>query len=149
MINERYELPIKAGLTVLWAGFVMGACYISGRYFEPLVARFYLFMLLDPLLLLAGSFITARLFGGRWYYKAAVIGLSVVMFFSTPMRDVVPNLIIVTTICVIFGSGLGAVFSPRSGSTEQQEKAEHYTPILGESSTPNNKKKRKKKAKRK
>ena len=149
MINERYELPVKAGLTALWAGAVMGLYYLSESVSEPLVARFYIFMLLHPLLLLAGSFITAKLFGGRWYYKAAVIALSLVLFFATPMRNVVPNLVIVTAVCVIFGSGLGGVFSPQSGTEESREKAEHYIPILGESETPKNKEKRKKKAKRK
>ena len=54
MINERYELPVKLGLTLLWAGAVIGAYYLSEHFGEPLVVRFYAFMLLDPLLLLAG-----------------------------------------------------------------------------------------------
>ncbi|MBR6336558.1 MAG: hypothetical protein IKR76_02400 [Ruminococcus sp.] len=149
MINERFELPVKAGLTLLWAGFVMGAYYFSESVSEPLVARFYIFMLLDPLLLCLCSFLTAKVFGSRWYYKAAVIAVSAVLFFATPMRDVVPNLIIVTAVCVIFGGGLGGVFSAHSGDEEAAPKPEHYTPILGEESHTPNKKKRKKKAKRK
>ncbi len=146
MINERYELPVKLGLTLLWAGAVIGAYYLSERFGEPLVIKFYAFMLLDPLLLLAGSFMTARLFGSKWYYKATVIAAAAVIYFATPMRNVVPNLLIVTAICVIFGGGLGGVFSARTEDAVP-ERQEHYTPILGEESRPNNKKK--KKAKRK
>ena len=148
MINERFELPVKAGLTVIWAAAVYGLYVLSEKVSEPLVARFYFFMLLHPLLLIAGSFLAAKIFGSHWYYKAAVIAVSAVMYFATPLRGVVPNLIIVTTICVIFGSGIGAVMSPKSGTEEEQVKAEHYTPILGED-TYTQKKKRKKKAKRK
>lgn len=148
MINERFELPVKAGLTLLWAGAVYGLYLLSERMSEPLVARFYFFMLLNPLLLFAGSFLTAKIFGGRWYYKAAVIAAAIVMYFATPLGGVMPNLMIVTAICVIFGSGIGAVVSPKSGTEEEQIKQERYTPILGED-TPTPKKKRKKKAKRK
>ena len=148
MINERYELPVKLTLTALWGGAVMGMYYLSESVSEPLVARFYGFMLINPVLLAVGSFITAKLFGSKWYYKAAVIALAAVIFFATPMRSVVPNLLIVTAICVIFGGGIGGVFSPNSSGGERAEREEKYTPILSDENTKNTKRK-KKKAKRK
>ena len=148
MINERFELPVKLTLTALWGGAVMGMYYLSESVSEPLVARFYGFMLINPVLLFAGSFITAKLFGSKWYYKAAIIALAAVIFFATPMRGVVPNLLIVTAICVIFGGGIGGVFSPDSSGGEKAEREEKYTPILSDENTKNTKRK-KKKAKRK
>ncbi|WP_028510554.1 hypothetical protein [Ruminococcus sp. NK3A76] len=148
MINERFELPVKAGLIILWAAAVVGMYYLSEGVSEPLVARFYGFMIADPLLLMAGSFMAAKIFGSRWVYKAAIIVVSAVLYFASPLGGVVPNLMIVTAISVIFGSGIGAVFSDRSGSDDEKAAKEHYTPILGDENTPA-KKNRKKKAKRK
>lgn len=148
MINERYELPVKLGLTALWAGAVLGMYYLSERAGDPLVIRFYEFMLINPLLLLVASFMTAKIFGGRWYYKAAVIAASAVIYFATPMKSVVPSLPTVTAICVILGAGTGGVFSDK-GNKDADEKREHYTPILEQQSTNGNKRNKKKKAKRK
>ena len=144
MINDRYELPVKAGLMALWAGGVIGLYFLSEHFPNPVGARIFAFMLITPALTLCGSFYTAKLFGTKWYYKVTMIVLSAAIYFLSPLRHVTPNLIIVTAICVIFGSGIGDVFSGREKQIKQQE--EQYTPIL-QTPAPKNKKKGKKKRK--
>ncbi|MBR1750146.1 MAG: hypothetical protein IJ740_04555 [Ruminococcus sp.] len=143
MINDRYELPIKAGAMALWAGCVTGLYYLSERFPNPIGARVFAFMLIDPALILCASFYLARAFGSKWYYKAAFIVLSAVMYFLTPLKNVTPNTIIVAAICVIFGSGIGDVFSGRDKEAEAED--EKYTPILGDDSDSKDKKGKKKK----
>lgn len=136
----RHEHLLRSCLIVLWAAAVTGAYYLSEMFNGVLLIRFFIYLFLNPALLLAGSFMLAKTFGAKWYYTAAVIAASAVIYFITPVRNVVPNLIIVTAVCTVFGSGVGSVFAPPEDNRES--KKESYTPILSESNI--NKKKAKK-----
>lgn len=134
----KYEHHLRILLIILWAGFVTGAYFISEGFKAALLIRFFIYLFVDPAVLLTGSFWVAKTFGSRWYYTAAIIITSVLLYIFTPLKNIVPNLIAVTAICTVFGGGIGNIFTTR----EKQEKkiSESYTPILGDEKKQNKKK---------
>ena len=61
--------------------------------------------------------------GVMWYFPAAVIAATVIQYiFWETYRVIVPNLIVMTILCLLFGCGLGSCFADKEAIKEYREK---------------------------
>lgn len=80
-----------------------------------------------------------RRHGVMWYFPAAVIAATVIQYiFWETYRAVIPNLIVLTILCLLFGCGIGSCFADKEAVRAYRERQrlkrsgedKAYTPIL-------------------
>lgn len=63
-----------------------------------------------------------RRHGVMWYFPAAVIAASVLMYISWgTYRAIIPNMIVMTILCLLFGCGLGSCFADKEAVRAYRE----------------------------
>ena len=60
--------------------------------------------------------------GVMWYFPAAVIGATIILYiFWATYRAIVPNLIVLTILCLLFGCGIGGCFADKEAVKAARE----------------------------
>ena len=87
--------------------------------------------------------------GVMWYFPVAVIAATVLQYAVWGIyRAIIPNLIIMTILCLLFGCGLGGCFADKEAVREYREKRrmkklgedKPYTSIISDGNVRKNKK---------
>ena len=80
------------------------------------------FGLIYPAGCLTVFFRLCRRYGVMWYFPAAVIASAVLMYAVwETYRAIVPNLIVMTILCLLFGCGLGSCFADKEAVRAYRE----------------------------
>ncbi|MBQ8965215.1 hypothetical protein [Ruminococcus sp.] len=146
-IRQSAELS-AAATGVIW--FLFGAAlllFVDKVYPSPLSLMLG-FGFVYPAVCLVLFFRLCKRHGVMWYFPAAVIAATVLMYLLwDAYRAVIPNLIVMTILCLLFGCGLGGCFSDKEAvkAYREQKKLKKlgedkpYTSILEDDPSKKNK----------
>ena len=131
------ESPVKSGILLIavWA-VLFNILFAAGEYvFDNFIFQGISFMILYP----AASFFMfykyGKNFGHRWYtYVVVFVILLVEFIIFGGVRAIIPNIIVMTLLCMLFGGGLGGCFFDKTLLPEKTRKKdrqqENYKNIL-------------------
>lgn len=141
MLNKIREVPLYSAAFsfLIWlAGTDLLLILIDKLFTFPL-ALMLGFGFIYPVGATAIFFLLSKRHGVLWYFPAAVILTSSLhMIFWSAYRIMVPNILIMTTLCLLFGCGIGGCFADKEAVRAYRERQKQkrlgedkpYTPIL-------------------
>lgn len=107
----------------VWACVTNAMFLLTNYVLQDAFMLFLCFMLLYPIMMLAGCFIYARGCGIRIYMPFAmlpIVAAEYILFEN--FRAIQPNIFVTTLFGMLFGSGIGNIFADKK-LIEQQKKA--------------------------
>ena len=131
------ESPVKAAvlLILVWAA-IFNILYFTGEYvFDNFIFQGISFMIIYPVACFVMFYKYARNFGHKWYVYILTLVILLVEFISIKdVRAIIPNVIVSTVICLVFGGGIGGVFFDKNLAPVTEKKKEkdegNYKKIL-------------------
>lgn len=146
----RQSPPLSALVTFLaWLGFGTLLIVLVDKVLPSPLMLMMSFGFIYPAGALVLFFRLCKRHGVMWYFPAAVIAATVAQFLLwETYRLIVPNLIVLTILCLLFGCGLGGCFADKEAvrAYKEQQRLKRlgedkaYTSILENNANKKNKK---------
>lgn len=136
-LNKIIESPLTsaAAAIILWA-FELNILFFLGNYaVKNLIFIMAAFFLIYPVVTFTVYFIYAKLHGVKWYIYLASMVIVVSEYLLIKDFDTIsPNIIVLTILCLVFGSGFGSCFSysqkTKSKTHTKKQDKNNYKNIL-------------------
>ena len=140
MSNHTFKIsesPIKSAilLVLLWTA-LFNIFYFTGEYFlDNFIFQGIAFMIIYPAACFVMFYKYAKNFGQKWYVYIFTLLILVIEFaLMKGVRAIVPNVIVSTVICLVFGGGIGGVFFDKNSvnfsDKKKDKEEENYKKIL-------------------
>ena len=117
--NKLESRPLICGIVYLliWEGLTALMWFLTARLTVSYLMFVLSFTVVYPIISCWTCFRFTRLFGLKLYVPAVMIGACVAEYiFIEDARAVVPNFIVMTVLCVLFGTGIGNVVTSQGHS---------------------------------
>lgn len=128
MLNQKFsritDSPLKtvASALIIWAAVTNGLFLISDRLLVSLITLMLCFGLIYPVFMTFLCFKVAKRHGILWYYYTAVILVTAAEYAAVPhFKSIIPNIIVLTLLCLIFGCGIGNCFADKALIDSEKE----------------------------
>lgn len=106
----------------LWTVAVNGLFLLTNFVFANALMLMISFMVIYPLFTLVICFIYAKNCGIRWFMPFPIIVITVAEYiFLENFRAIVPDILVVTGFCLLFGSGIGNIFVDKAFIDKQKK----------------------------
>ena len=124
---------------LLWLCFGIVLILLIDKLIPSILTLMLGFGFIYPAVCLILFFRLCKRHGVMWYFPVAVIAATAVQYiFWTTYRAIIPNLIVMTTLCLLFGCGIGSCFADKEAvrAAREQKRAKKlgedkpYTSII-------------------
>ena len=126
---------------VIWAAVTNLMMLFVDKVMDNILTLMLCFGLIYPVGSAVLFFKFAKRHGLLWYFYAAVMGLAVLEYVLVKTyRIIIPNMLIMTALCLVFGCGIGSCFCDKQTVRKEREQRrlkrtgddKPYTSILDE-----------------
>lgn len=113
---------IAALVTVGWTVFTVLMVLFVDKVWVSLLSLMLCFGFIYPAACLAVFFLVGRRHGLLWYLYGGIMTIDVVLYVLwDSFRAVMPNMIIMTALCLVFGCGIGSCFMDKDRVMAERE----------------------------
>ncbi len=146
---KQSEKLSSAVVFMIWLCFSIGLVLIVDKVIPSILAFMLAFGFIYPVGCTVMFFRLCKKHGVMWYFPVAVITMTVLLYAVwNTYRIIIPNLIVMTILCLLFGCGLGGCFADKEAVRTYREQMRMkklgedrpYTPITDDSNIRKNKK---------
>lgn len=147
-IRQSEELSAGAAF-LLWLVLGVGLVLLVDKVIPSILTLMLAFGFIYPAGCFVMFFSLCKRHGVMWYFPVAVITSTVLMYaLWETYRAIIPNLIVMTVLCLLFGCGLGGCFADKEAVRAYREQRrmrklgedKPYTSIINDSDVRKNKK---------
>lgn len=124
-LNKITDSPLISAVAalMLWAVELNGLFFLGNYTIKNLIFIMAAFFLIYPVITFVIYFIYAKLHGIKWYiYVVSILTVVSEYFLVTDFNTISPNIIVLTILCLVFGSGFGSCFSNSQPSSKDKNK---------------------------
>ena len=119
---RQSERLSAAAVFLLWLVFGSGLVLLVDKVIPSILTLMLAFGFIYPAGCLVMFFRLCKRHGVMWYFPAAVITANVIMYAAWgTYRAIIPNMIVLTVLCVLFGCGLGGCFADKESVRAYRE----------------------------
>ncbi|MCR5542163.1 MAG: hypothetical protein K6F71_15250 [Ruminococcus sp.] len=120
-IRQSEELS-AAAVFVLWLIFGIGLILLTDKVIPSILTLMLSFGFIYPAGCLVMFFRLCKRHGVMWYFPTAVIIATVLLYtLWGTYRAIIPNLIVMTVLCLLFGCGIGSCFADKEAVRAYRE----------------------------
>lgn len=120
-IRQSEELS-AAAIFVLWLVFGIGLVLLTDKVIPSILTLMLSFGFIYPAGCLVMFFRLCKRHGVMWYFPTAVIIATVLLYtLWGTYRAIIPNLIVMTVLCLLFGCGIGSCFADKEAVRAYRE----------------------------
>lgn len=123
-LNSIFQSPVKsaAAAIFIWAVLTNTMFFLGDRVIDNLLFQVSAFMVIYPIGTLILCFIYAKSNGFRWYFYASMALITAAEYFLVPnFNAIIPNILITTLLCMVFGGGIGNCFADKAEIEAKKE----------------------------
>lgn len=115
-LDKILDKPLISAVSaiIIWASVTNIMFFLGDRLIDNLLFQIMSFMVVYPLGTLCLCFFYSKHNGLKWYFFV-LMGLIVTAeyFFVSGFDSIIPNIIICTLLCMVFGGGIGNCFADK------------------------------------